>query len=106
MPPIAPRTRFFGARSSITLVWWLKESQELEIGDRIDEQIAQAFEERNVSVGQAVKSLILTELGFGHQRLYLTAQFFENMPTDRRIGKEVRPEHPNDDVLGRVLDDL
>jgi transposase len=80
--------------------------EELEIGDRIDEQIAQDFEERNVSVGQAVKALVLTGLGFVQQRLYLTAQFFEKMPTDRLIGEEVRPEHLNDDVLGRALDDL
>ena len=66
---------------------------ELEIGDRIDEQIAQDFEERNVSVGQAVKALVLTGLGFVQQRLYLTAQFFEKMPTDRLIGEEVRPDH-------------
>jgi transposase len=79
---------------------------ELEIGDRIDEQIAQDFEERNVSVGQAVKALVLTGLGFVQQRLYLTAQFFEKMPTDRLIGEEVRPDHLNDDVLGRALDDL
>jgi transposase len=80
--------------------------EELEIGKRIDEQIAQDFEERNVSVGQAVKALVLTGLGFVQQRLYLTAQFFEKMPTDRLIGEEVRPEHLNDDVLGRALDDL
>ena len=80
--------------------------EELEIGDRIDEQIAQDFEERNVSVGQAVKALVLTGLGFVQQRLYLTAQFFEKMPTDRLIGEGVRPEHLNDDVLGRALDDL
>ena len=80
--------------------------EELEIGKRIDEQIAQDFDERNVSVGQAVKALVLTGLGFVQQRLYLTAQFFEKMPTDRLIGEEVRSEHLNDDVLGRALDDL
>ncbi len=80
--------------------------EELEIGDRIDEQIAQDFEERNVSIGQAVKALVLTGLGFVQQRLYLTAQFFEKMPTDRLIGEGVRPEHLNDDVLGQSLDDL
>ena len=80
--------------------------EDLEIGDRIDEQIARDFEERNVSVGQAVKALVLTGLGFVQQRLYLTAQFFEKMPTDRLIGEEVRPKHLNDDVLGRALDDL
>ena len=80
--------------------------EELEIGDRIDEQIAQDFEKRNVSVGQAVKALVLTGLGFVQQRLYLTAQFFEKMPTDRLVGEEVRSEHLNNDVLGRALDDL
>ena len=74
--------------------------EELEIGDRIDEQIAQDFEKRNISVGQAVKTLVLTGLGFVQQRLYLTAQFFEKMPTDRLVGEEVRPEHLNNDVLG------
>jgi transposase len=53
-----------------------------------------------------VKALVLTGLGFVQQRLYLTAQFFGKMPTDRLIGEEVRPEHLNDDVLGRALDDL
>ncbi len=64
------------------------------------------FEEGKVSAGQAVKALVLTGLGFVQQRLYMTAQFFEKMPTDRLIGEEVRPEHLNDDVLGRALDDL
>ena len=43
--------------------------EELEIGNRIDEQIAQDFKERNVSIGQAVKALFLTGLGFIQQRL-------------------------------------
>jgi hypothetical protein len=38
--------------------------EELEIGDRIDEHIAQDFEEREVSVGQAVKALVLNGFGF------------------------------------------
>lgn len=32
--------------------------EELEIGDRIDEHIAQDFDQREVSVGQAVKALV------------------------------------------------
>ncbi len=32
--------------------------EELEIGDRIDEHIAQDFEEREVSVSQAVKAMV------------------------------------------------
>ena len=80
--------------------------EELEIGDRIDDQIAQDFEEREVSVGQAVKAMVLNGFGFVQQRLYLTPQFFERVPTERLIGEGVRPEHLNHGVLGRALDDL
>jgi transposase len=80
--------------------------EELEIGDRIDEHIAQNFEEREVSVGQAVKAMVLNGFGFVQQRLYLTPEFFERVPTERLIGEGVRPEHLNEGVLGRALDDL
>ena len=80
--------------------------EELEIGDRIDEHIPQDFEEREVSVGQAVKAMVLNGFGFVQQRLYLTPQFFERVPTERLIGEGVRPEHLNHGVLGRALDDL
>jgi transposase len=80
--------------------------EELEIGDRIDEHIAQDFDEREVSVGQAVKAMVLNGFGFVQQRLYLTPEFFERMPTERLIGEGVRPKHLNEGVLGRALDDL
>jgi transposase len=80
--------------------------EELEIGDRIDEHIAQDFDEREVSVGQAVKALVLNGFGFVQQRLYLTPQFFERVPTERLIGEGVHPKHLNEGVLGRALDDL
>ncbi len=38
--------------------------EELEIGDRIDEQIAQDLDEREVSIGQAVKAVVLNGFGF------------------------------------------
>jgi transposase len=79
---------------------------ELEIGDRIDEHVAQNFEEREVSIGQAVKAMVLNGFGFVQQRLYLTPQFFERVPTERLIGEGVRPDHLNEGVLGRALDDL
>ncbi|MCS3634867.1 transposase [Salinibacter ruber] len=80
--------------------------EELEIGDRIDEHISQDFNEREVSVGQAVKAMVLNGFGFVQQRLYLTPEFFERVPTERLIGEGVRPEHLNEGVLGRALDDL
>jgi transposase len=78
----------------------------LEIGERIDEHIAQDLDEREISVGQAVKALVLNGFGFVQQRLYLTPKFFERVPTERLIGEGVRPEHLNEGVLGRALDDL
>jgi transposase len=80
--------------------------EELEIGSQIDEHIAQDLDEREVSVGQAVKALVLNGFGFVQQRLYLTPKFFERVPTERLIGKGVRPKNLNEGVLGRALDDL
>jgi transposase len=80
--------------------------EELEIGDRIDEHITQDLDEREVSVGQAVKAMVLNGFGFVQQRLYLTPEFFERVPTERLVGERVRPEHLNHGVLGRALDDL
>jgi transposase len=79
---------------------------ELRIGDRIDGHIAQDFEEREVSVGQAVKAMVINGLGFVQQALYLTPQFFKARPTERLVGEGIRPEHLNDDTLGRALDSL
>ena len=79
---------------------------ELEIGDRIDEHIAQDFEQRKVSVGQAVKAMVVNGLGFVRQSLYLTPQFFETRPTERLIGEGIEPEHLHDDTLGGALDSL
>jgi len=79
---------------------------ELQIGDRIDEHIAQDFEGREVSIGQAVKTMVINGLGFVQQSLYLTPQFFDSRPTERLIGEGTRPEHLNDDTLGRALDSL
>lgn len=79
---------------------------ELEIGKRIDEHITQDFEQRKVSVGQAVKAMVLNGLGFVRQSLYLTPQFFETRPTERLIGEGIEPEHLHDDTLGGALDSL
>jgi transposase len=79
---------------------------ELEIGQRIDQAIAQDFDQRIVSVGQAVKAMVLNGLGFVNQRLYLMPQFFQTKPTERLIGPGIEAEHLNDDTLGRALDAL
>jgi transposase len=79
---------------------------ELGIGDVIDRNVAQDASRRQVSVGQAVKAMVLNGLGFVNQQLYLVPRFFDNKPLERLIGPEIEAAHLNDDVLGRALDAL
>jgi transposase len=79
---------------------------ELGIGEVLDHAIAQDIDQRHVSIGQAVKALVVNGLGFINRALYLTPQFFADKPTERLIGPGIRAEHLNDDVLGRALDTL
>ena len=59
---------------------------ELGIGDIIDRNVEQDASRRQVSVGQAVKAMVLNGLGFVNQQLYLVPSFFDNKPLDRLIG--------------------
>lgn len=79
---------------------------ELEIAQVIDSLIPQSEEKRIVSIGQAVKAMVLNGLGFINTRLYLVPSFFKNKPIDRLLGDGINAEHLNDDVLGRALDSL
>lgn len=79
---------------------------ELGIGNVIDRNIEQDARKRQVSVGQAVKAMVLNGLGFVNQQLYLVPSFFDNKPLERLIGPEIEAAHLNDDVLGRALDTL
>jgi transposase len=62
--------------------------------------------QEHLSCGQAVKAMILNGLGFLSAPLYLFGEFFSGKATEHLIGPGVRPEHLNDDRLGRVLDKL
>lgn len=79
---------------------------ELGITDVIDSLIPQDTEQRHVTIGQAVKAMILNGLGFTNRRLYLTPHFFRGKPTERLLGEGIQPEHLNDDTLGSALDRL
>jgi transposase len=79
---------------------------ELEIGEVIDQIIPQDHEKRKVSMGQAVKAMVLNGLGFVNKPLYLVPRFFVNKPVERLVGEGIRAEELNDDVLGRSLDTL
>ena len=53
---------------------------ELGLGEFIDSLIPHDKEKRVVSVGQAVKALVLNGLCFANRALYLTPNFFEDKP--------------------------
>ena len=79
---------------------------ELGIGELIDTLVPQNLAQRRISVGRALKAMVLNGLGFAKRRLYLTSRFFQNKPTGRLLGEGTLPEHLNDDALGRALDNL
>ena len=62
--------------------------------------------QEHVSSGQALKAMILNGLGFVSAPLYLFEQFFYGKAIEHLIAPGIRPEHLNDDRLGRVLDKL
>src|ERR687896_755342 len=79
---------------------------ELGIGDVLDQATHQNPEMRNLTVGEAVKAMVLNGLGFINQALYLVPRFFQQKPTSRLISPRVTPKQLNDDALGRALDTL
>ncbi len=38
--------------------------------------------------------------------MFIKGDFFETLPTERLLGEGVLPEHINDDILGRTLDEI
>jgi transposase len=78
---------------------------EIGLVEEIDRLLGTHSQE-HVSSGQALKAMILNGLGFVSAPLYLFEQFFYGKATEHLIAPGVRPEHLNDDRLGRVLDKL
>jgi transposase len=79
---------------------------ELGIGEVLDRTMQHTPETRLVTVGNAVKAMVLNGLGFVNQQLYLVPMFFQNKPTQRLIAPGVEAQHLHDDTLGRALDML
>lgn len=79
---------------------------ELEIGKLIDQAIPQDLTQRTVSIGQAIKAMVLNGLGFTQKALYLTPLFFKDKPVDILIGEGIEASHLNESTLGRSLDSI
>ena len=80
--------------------------EELGITEVIDRATQQDPAMRIVTVGPAVKAMVLNGLGFLNQQLYLVPHFFQNKPISRLIAPGIQASHLNDDTLGRALDTL
>jgi transposase len=51
-----------------------------------------------LTIGQAIKAMVLNGLGFAHRALYLTERFFQDKPVNRLIGEGLEARHLNDDA--------
>lgn len=79
---------------------------DLKLANRIDRLLPKSDDRRVVSTGQSAVAMILNGLGFTNRRLYLTHQFFENKPTERLLGANIKASDLTDDTLGRALDEI
>ena len=76
---------------------------ELKLTEIIDQRVA-SDEQSVVTVGEAVKAMILNGLGFSNRPLMLTPQFYQNLPIELLFRADVKAEHFNRHKLGRTLD--
>ena len=79
---------------------------ELGIGEVLDQATKHNPAMRDLTIGEAVKAMVLNGLGFINHALSLVPKFFHNKPTYRLIAPRVAPGQLNDDALGRALDTL
>ena len=76
----------------------------LGLVELIDNMVPQCEEKRVVSIGQAVKAMVINGLGFANHTLYLMPEFFADKPVERLIGSGITAEDLNQNLFGRSLD--
>src|SRR2546421_1237605 len=105
-PDIPPQPQPYRTQSLDHLGLVAGMCEELGIGDVLDQATHQNPAMRDLTVGEAVKAMVLNGLGCINQALDLVPRFFQNKPTSRLISPRVTPKQLNDDALGRALDTL
>jgi len=48
--------------------------------------------------------MVPSGLGYTERRLYLFPSYFNNLPTERLLGRGILPRDINEDTVGRTLD--
>jgi transposase len=79
---------------------------ELGMGDVVDNATPHNPAMRDLTVGEAVKAMVLNGLGCANHARYLVPRFFENKPTSRLLAPRVPPTQLHDDARGRALETL
>ena len=77
---------------------------QVDLVQLIDEQVGK--DNRTVSVGTAVKAMVVNALGFTGRALYLTPIFYRNRAVDLLIDPDLTADDLNDASLGTALDVL
>ncbi len=77
---------------------------QVELSRLINELVGK--DNRKVSVGHAVKAMIVNALGFTGRALYLTPMFYRNRAVDLLIDHSLDADDLNDASLGTALDVL
>src|SRR5215203_2268090 len=75
------------------------------LAEEIDRRVGTPPQE-HLSSSQTGKAMILNGLAFVCAPLYLFGEFFSGKATEHLLREGIKPEHLNDDRLGRVLDKL
>jgi transposase len=76
---------------------------QLAIPEYIDKTIPK-LRHHSVTHGITLKGLLLNGLGYNERRLYLMPEYFEDIATERLLGKDIKPEHLNQYLFGETLD--
>ena len=78
---------------------------EMDLVGLIDQLIVPHFLEK-ISVGIAIKAMVLNCMGFLTSPFYLFSQFFEGKAVEHLLGEGIEAKHLNESRLGRVLDEI
>ena len=79
---------------------------DLGLVELINQVMPQDDEKRNVSLGQAIKAMVVNGLGFANHTLYLMPEFYDDKPVERLIGEGIEASDLNQHVFGRALEDV
>jgi transposase len=80
--------------------------KEIGLAEWVNTRFPKESPNSHISNGQLFVAMLLNGLGFVSRTLHVYPEYFKDIPTERLLGKGILPQHINDDLLGRFLDNL